>query len=262
MSIWSFGFEIIAWSAWAPGLTKLEEWQSWSKAPQPIISEQKPPCSFLEPNLRRRISQLARLCLTAAMAPLDQDFLATTRSVFGSRHGECRTSQQLLEMLARNEILSPMGFSLSVHNAVAGAFSIATANQAPTSAIAAGKFSFCCALLDALVSLKREPSQPVLFCFGEELVPDLLEPLVAEERLPFGFAMVISRNCNKNDLTFSFELGAPSKNRENRFSQALDYIRWLLDPQPEICFQLEQQRWKFRKSHNHYDHLFKVTNAI
>src|ERR1700691_2625239 len=49
--------------------------------------------------------------------------------VVSCRHGDLHRMINLLSSLARNEPLSPTEFSMSVHNAIIGAFSIATKNK-------------------------------------------------------------------------------------------------------------------------------------
>ena len=91
--------------------------------------------SFLPPMKRRRLSRLSRLSLRLAhtVAPDFQGYC-----VFGSQHGELVTTQGLLESVVKGEIVSPAGFSASVHNTAVGLHSINCKNNYPCTSVAAG----------------------------------------------------------------------------------------------------------------------------
>lgn len=261
MNIWKTNFEILAWSAWAPGLTTIDEWLAWSSNPNEIVNAALPPTRFLNSNLRRRCSQLTRSCLETAFCCLPEEQLSSTRAVFGSRHGECQTSQQLLEMLAHKEVLSPMGFSLSVHNAVAGVFSIATKNQSSTNSISAGKQSFYYTLLDGLITAWSEADKPFLLCFGEELVPDALKDVVEEPRLPFSLAILLKVTEKPENISFSLESCGETTPEKNTFSEGLMCLRWLLSPQETISFKTDNHLWSLTKKTGPYIDQFRAVNV-
>src|ERR1700751_2590895 len=73
--------------------------------------------------LRRRVSTVGQLAFQAAW-PLQPS--GSTRFVFCSRHGEFDRTLRLLGGLAAGVPLSPADFSLSVGNALAGLFAMAT----------------------------------------------------------------------------------------------------------------------------------------
>lgn len=68
---------------------------------------------------------------------------------FSSQHGENALSQKLIHQYKDERDVSPFFFSTSVYNAAPGFFSIFTKNRASYTALAAGKETLECGLLDA-----------------------------------------------------------------------------------------------------------------
>ena len=76
--------------------------------------------------------------------------------IVACRHGDIEHKLNLLSNLAQDEMLSPTDFSMSVHNAIIGMFSIATDNKHTYSALAGGPNSFEAGLLESIALLKRK----------------------------------------------------------------------------------------------------------
>lgn len=129
-----------------------------------------PDVGFVDPMLRRRLGKLARMALSVAHDAADD--LARVRMVFASQHGDLSRSLRLLRELAVDELLSPTDFSLSVHNAIPGIFSIIRKDTSPITAVAAGAETFGFALLEASAQLEANPSEAVLLAYADEPVPD------------------------------------------------------------------------------------------
>ncbi|NWJ41181.1 MAG: beta-ketoacyl synthase chain length factor [Geothrix sp.] len=128
-----------------------------------------PSLGFVEPLLRRRLSPLGRAMLHCAGRVAEG--LGPLPSVFASRHGEVARSLPILEDLARGLPSSPTQFSMNVHNAVAGVWSIARQDPSPSISVAAGPETFGLGLLEALSLHDADPSQPVLFVYADEPLP-------------------------------------------------------------------------------------------
>lgn len=257
--IWKVSFNIIRWSAWSPQISDVAEWKAWLKAPGEVLEKKGPPVKFMKPNQRRRTSQLSKAALETAYKCLSPEQRNTVKSVFGSRHGETNNSQALLEMLGADEILSPMAFSLSVHNTVSGLFSITSGNKAPSTAISANKQTFCYTLLDALASLAQAPQEPVLAIVSEELVPDVLVKGVEECRVPFGLALLIKANkSEEGGVELVLDSAARSEAQDPEFAQSLTFIRWLLEDKEELSFVDSRIKWGFKKEAKDYADLFSA----
>ena len=131
-----------------------------------------PDVAFLDPLIRRRLSPLGRAMLhcaqraTAGLGPMT--------SVFTSRHGEAARSLPVLEDLAQGLPPSPTQFSMNVHNATAGIWSIARRDPSPSISLAAGPESFAWGLIEAQAIHGANPRTPVLLVHGDAPLPPLL----------------------------------------------------------------------------------------
>ena len=236
-------------------MQNLEQWQKWFESPSEVAVEQKPAIKFLDPNLRRRASQLSRMALESARCCLDIDSLSTIPVVFGSRHGESRTSQALLEMLGADDLLSPMAFSLSVHNVPTGLLSIATNNRQATTAVAANKQTFCYTLLESLTRLELESS--LLMIVGEELVPDILAGPVEEWRVPFALSFVLAGSSDDGGrISVSMRETSAEEEQYCTLSQGLIFARWLFSPELELKLSHRHCEWCFKKESKTYLDIF------
>jgi hypothetical protein len=94
------------------------------------------------------------------------------RSVFASQHGEPARVLPMLEDLAAGLDISPTQFSMNVHNAVAGIWSIARQDRSAGTAVGAGPESFGWGLAEAF-GLHQADGEPVLFVFGDDALPEL-----------------------------------------------------------------------------------------
>ena len=104
-------------------------------------------------------------------------------SVFASRHGDVARTTPILEDLARGLPPSPTLFSMNVHNAVAGVWSIARRDPSPSVSLACGPETFGWGLLEAFSLHAATPAHPVLFVYGEAPLP-LPFSQFADQELP------------------------------------------------------------------------------
>ncbi len=86
--------------------------------------------------------------------------------VFASRHGNMELMTALFEQLARQEILSPAKFSMSVHNAAMAAASQMTGNRAGHTAVGAGRRSLAAGFTEAWLRL-RTGGDSVIVCYAD-----------------------------------------------------------------------------------------------
>ncbi len=156
-------FSVAAHSAWAPGISKPEQWKAWAAAPFPIEPGADPALSAMPAMLRRRAGALGKMALEVAYDCLDGRTGVPT--VFCSRHGEVSRAVELLTQLSAGLALSPTGFGLAVHNASAGLFSIARADRANHIAIAGGEASVEHAVVEACGLLADGASMVLLVVY-------------------------------------------------------------------------------------------------
>jgi hypothetical protein len=153
---------------------------------------------FVPAMQRRRLSRLSKISLRTLHECLEQladrDAVDTgfIRTVFASPHGEIHRTVDLLKELAAGEPLSPMGFSLSVHNTAAGIYSIVSGNQAASVSVAAGCDTLEQAVVEA-VSQSAYHRQVIALVFADEPLPALYHTEFAVP-FPFGLALCVRHN--------------------------------------------------------------------
>jgi hypothetical protein len=150
----AFAIPVARWAAWPPAGT--------GTPPAPDVS-------FVEPAVRRRLGPLARMMLHVGQACARD--VPAARLVFASRHGELQYTLLLLRSLAAEEDLSPTLFSLAVHNAASGLFSILRRDRSASTALAAGGETLGQALVEASCQLATEATLPVLVVYGDAPLP-------------------------------------------------------------------------------------------
>jgi len=123
---------------------------------------------FIDPMQRRRLGPLAKMLLHVAHECVGD--LPRARVVLASQHGELSYAVSMLRALATAEPVSPALFSLSVHNAPAGLFSILRGDRSGSTAVAAGEETLGEGLVEAYGQLD-ESDEPVLFLYGDAPLP-------------------------------------------------------------------------------------------
>lgn len=187
---------IVAAALWGPGL---EGWEASlpvlrGEAPYEPRPSPAPAPSLLPAAERRRTGPVARLALAVASEAATRSGVAPSslRAVFGSSNGDGPVVGSILDALAPGDLprlVSPTQFHLSVHNAAAGLWSIATGNPEPATCVAGHDATWAAALLAAMADLAAE-RRPVLLCAYDHPLPvplDAKRPTGA----PFGAALVL-----------------------------------------------------------------------
>lgn len=146
---------------------------------------------------RRRASDIVKLTLATSLEALgnlaaEADAQALNLpSVFSFSNGDGLNCHSICECLASEDRdISPTRFHNSVHNAVAGYWSIATKNMATSSVLCAYDGSFGAGLLDALTQIVVEGT-PCILMTSDTPYP---EPMFSKRPIPdnFGVALVLS----------------------------------------------------------------------
>lgn len=151
-------FIIRNWSAWPPRLQNEEQIRLMQT--ELLLSVPK--------MLKRRLSPLAKIVFCAANRCLDQN--SCLPSVFSSTHGELTKSFNMMEMIEAGEEISPTAFSLSVHNAIAGLFSMAYQNNTESTVVAPGEEGLAPAFIEALGILQEGAEQVMVVLYDEPLI--------------------------------------------------------------------------------------------
>ncbi|MDV5768179.1 beta-ketoacyl synthase chain length factor [Stenotrophomonas maltophilia] len=164
-------FSIVDWAAWAPGLSERSQWLGWAEAPYLPHGGDTPALAEVPAMQRRRIERLGRMAIqTACWCEDGQGADSDVPLVFASRHGDVARSMDLLGALVGDQPLSPTGFGLSVHNAIAALYSIARGHRGNYLALAAGQATVEAACLEA-VGLLADGAREVRVVVYESPLP-------------------------------------------------------------------------------------------
>lgn len=243
-------FRLEGWRAWSPGLESAEDWLAWAKSPRdmPDDAQAQPSCAFVPALPRRRLSRLARMTLETAW-PLCGDG-EQLPFVFGSRHGETPQTLALLTDIADRQPLSPTRFGLSVHNAIAGQWSILRGQRGESSAIAGEADTFEHAVLEGALQLAAG-APAALVVVAEELPPPTYAPWIAD--VPFSYAVAL--RLGKLDANTETSMGDNWQLRLDRaqgdapctLPHALDFLRALLVRETAFQHAWKTRRWNWRR---------------
>ena len=228
-------FNIAQWRAWAPGLASADDWYAWCRDPVlPPVSEASPDVSFLPAMQRRRLSRLARMAFSVGW-PLAEG-LEDLPLVFISRHGETPRTLDILSDLANEQPLSPTQFSLSVHNAVIGLWSILRGETSEMTALAAAGDGLEHGLIEAC-ALLNEGAPAVLLVITEEQPPEAYACWIDDVPFPYAVGLLLTPGTQ---WQVTLETG-PADAEHAPWPHALNLLRHLFDEQASF-----QHAWKTR----------------
>ena len=234
-------FHLESWAALAPGLETRDDWRQWLQ--NPVAIEQplgKVTLGAVPPMLRRRFNTVGK-CAMAASLPLVEG-IDNIPSVFASRHGDTELSFSLLRSIGSEEPMSPTSFSLAVHNAVAGLFSIARKDTSAVTAIAAVQGLVLQALFEAIGQLQH--TERVLCVIYDIPLPDFYRQHFDDEDVPFPYAVAMILN-RAGGQSFRLEPGElePSKTGpgEHESMRLVSLISGLHD---KILLQQNGSAWR------------------
>ncbi len=153
-------------------------------------NERLPDVSFIPPMVRRRMTDLQKIAVGVAhhVVPDNTDY----QMVFASRYGEWNQTIKLITQFHNDNEMSPAGFSNSVHNAAAGAFSVLTKNKKSYVSVAAGARTLESGILAALMA-----ERPVLFVFAEEKSPEMYTPFLEKPVLAHAMAFMLNDSATR-----------------------------------------------------------------
>ena len=186
---------------WAP---KLPDWPTAravirGEAPLPELAAKRPTGALLAANERRRAPDTVLLALEVAAAACADAQLnpKILPSIFACTHGDLTVCDSMSTTLAASpELVSPIKFHNSVHNAAVGYWTIATGAVEASTALSASNETFAEGLLEAAVYALSE-QRPVLYVAYDIQVVGGLTSVTKSDGL-FGIALVIAPEANEN----------------------------------------------------------------
>ncbi|MEJ2760943.1 MAG: beta-ketoacyl synthase chain length factor [Gammaproteobacteria bacterium] len=226
----------------------ISNWSGWtpSSSVSPVRIAETPDVSSIPTLLRRRLNMLGRACATEIMRHIhDGDNLPI---VFCSRHGDIERTFGILTDLARNEPVSPMNFSLSVHNAIAGVISIHLGISANISSIAALEEGLVPVLLEA-VGLLDDEQNKVLCVLGDVPLPEIYRKDCLWPDTPFVVCFTVS---TQDGLPLCLDMEHQQFTPDSASSQQpslepLKFVEFLASAQQSLTTPHNGGWWTIRK---------------
>ncbi|WP_122664186.1 beta-ketoacyl synthase chain length factor [Pseudomonas viridiflava] len=237
-------FNIAQWRAWAPGLTQVDDWQQWSQHPMPLqSSDEAPDVSFLPAMQRRRLGRLARMAFAVGW-PLAEGY-ERLPLVFVSRHGETPRTFEILRDVAASQPLSPTQFSLSVHNAVIGLWSIMRGETSEMTALAAAGDGLEHGAFEA-AALLAEGAPAVLLIVTEEQPPHAYSDWIDDVPFPYAVGLLLTSGTDwQLTLQDSSDKTVPC----SEWPHALNLLRALNTQQNTCQHPWKNRLWNWQRNH-------------
>lgn len=236
-------FNIAQWRAWAPGLTTVEDWRQWGQNPTRLNDQgEAPDVSFLPAMQRRRLSRLARMAFSVGW-PLAEGYTQLPL-VFVSRHGETPRTFEILGDLAADQPLSPTQFSLSVHNAVIGLWSILRNETSEMTALAGAGDGLEHGVLEA-ATLLNEGATAVLLIVTEEQPPAAYTPWIDDVPFPYALGLLLTPG-DEWQLTLSTGQSNDGTDSSSKWPHALNLLRALSTQQCALQHPWKNRQWNWQ----------------
>ena len=200
---------VLAYDCWAPGAAGPESWLAWRRGGTAPTGNEPPALKQIKPMQRRRLSLQARAAYEVAgrcLEHLQESEREGLQSVFASAHGQCAATLKMLETLARSEQLSPAAFSISVHNAIAGQFSISHQLTGASTSLSPGRDGLGGVFLEALGQLAQGAAHTLVCCL-EEPVPGELAPYEENPPTALAAAFLLARDPTPGTRTVQMSRG-------------------------------------------------------
>ena len=193
---------ISRFSAWAPGIENVKEWEEWALGKREIsLGSKSPDISFTEPMFRRRLSQISKMTIQVVhdLLPVAED----TKMIFLSFRGELSRQYKINKSFIEDNDIMPAAFSLSVFNAPAALASIAFSLHGGYSAIYPGGDSFSAGLSLAESAFLCGKSEELIFVYADEEIPYEYKDIFPGIHLPLALGFVLARKPGTLPIHFS-----------------------------------------------------------
>jgi hypothetical protein len=231
--------ELESWSALAPGLNTSELWQAWFADASNDAFEDKPPALKQIPALlRRRFSTLGKYAAASTLNLLAEG--ESLPSIFASRHGDTGLTLSLLQEIGQTQPISPTGFSLAVHNAVAGIISIARDDKSPITAISSMQGLLLQTLFEAIAQLESHPR--VLCVIYDIPLPDLYRPYQLSPPFPFALSFIVRRS-DSSDANLILRPTPDVNSQLGTYDEIFQFIKILVEQQGSQVIKANQMSW-------------------
>lgn len=229
-------FILSAWYAWIPGLTSLDN--RLVQANLPSTS------SFVPKMLHRRLSPLAKAVFHVTELCLVNN--QPIPAVFSSAHGEISKSLEMLRLIQAGQELSPTAFSLSVHNAIAGLFSIAFNNKLEITVLAPGQEGIAPAFIEA-IGLLHEGADEVLLMLYDEPISDFYPTAPYQLNSPTPCVLGLRIGLKGGGMLLNLSRSSQPRDDGEHPVQLLAFVNFLLDGSQSLVLGNQGHSWTWHK---------------
>jgi hypothetical protein len=193
---------ITRFSAWAPGIGNIDEWNEWMLGKREIQScPESPALTFTDSMFRRRLSQISKMTIQVVhdLLPIDHD----TNMIFISFRGELLKQYSINKMMIEEKVLMPAAFSLSVFNAPIALASMALGLKGGYSALYPGENSFSMGLAAAKAALISGTKEKIVFVYADENIPPEYTSIYPDSPAPLAFGILLGRKPDSGSVSLS-----------------------------------------------------------
>lgn len=215
-------FSVVSHGVWVPGAE--------SDLPMPAM-------------LRRRGSVPGKMALDAAFRCLGEN-TSGIPTLFCSRHGECERSADLLSDLVQDNPISPTSFSLSVHNATGGLFSIARRDHSNCLALAAGHSTIENAVIEACGLLTDDAPAVLLVAYDNHL-PVIFKAFQGRHEQPYAWAWLMQLP-RENTPSISLSWSASRECEFHSESAGIEIFQFFIQKMPLLERICNHKRWQWK----------------
>lgn len=237
------------WDCWAPNCSGTRAWQDWEDGKTQPQGYDQPTLKNVKPILRRRLSTLARGAFLVGSNCLGES--TNTATVFASCNGQLTQSNKLLEDLACDAALSPAAFSLSVHNGIAGLFTMAFGLKNTSLTLAVGREGIGAPLLEAIALLTEPQIDDVLLVLFDDALDPVNKPIEPFLTHPIAMAINFTKKKTQHQISIA-KRNAPPQPTSTTLGlgeQMRGVINFLTRRSPKFALIGDNILWDLERSH-------------
>ncbi len=220
------------------------DWQEWLNHQSHDATQKAVLTTSVPKQLQRRLSALGRAVFNAA-GDLSNP-VGSLPIVFSSAHGEVNKSLEMLKSMQKGDEVSPTAFSLSVHNAIAGLFSIASANHQEITVLAPGQAGIAPVFLEALGLLQERHDQVLMILYDEPLsdfYPSL--PFALDTSAICALALKVS--LTGEGLTLRLNRSVTQRDDGEHALQIFSFLKFLVTDDKTLVLGNHRHSWEWQK---------------
>ncbi len=237
-------FVLHKWHVWTPGIKNLDGWLYGYKGDLVLEQDAVSVPESVPKMLQRRLSPLAKAVLNSADTCIAKD--EQIPIVFSSANGEiCKSLEMLRAIQTENEV-SPTAFSLSVHNAIAGLFSIIYVNQQEITVIAPGQEGIAPAFIEGL-GILQEGADAVLLVLYDEPIADFYPVYPFNLNAESTCALTLRIALSGKGLPMQFSRLSIPHNDGEQPVQVLAFLGFLLGNDKVLNLGNRSHGWRWQK---------------